>query len=83
MLACGVTLLAACERSPTAPGPQAGTPQASDGRRTSVPGRAMDRAEDLKKEVDAYNKAIEETIEQGTSPAASRPKTAGASPPSR
>ncbi len=43
----------------------------------------MDRAEDLKKEVDAYNKAIEETIEQGTSPAASRPKTTGASPPSR
>ena len=61
-----MALLAACERSPTAPGPQAGTPQAPDGRRTSVPGRAMDRAEDLKKEVDAYNKAIEETIEQGT-----------------
>jgi hypothetical protein len=38
------------------------------GRRTSIPGKAMDRAEDLKREVDAYNRQIEQTIEQGTSP---------------
>ena len=58
-----------CERSPSAPSVNEGLPQSTDGRRTSVPGKAMDRAEDLKKEVDAYNKAIEDTIEQGTNDA--------------
>jgi hypothetical protein len=48
------------------------------GRRTSIPGKAMDRAEDLKKEVDAYNRQIEETIEQGTGP--SRPASPSGTP---
>ena len=55
-----------CERSPSAPSTNEGLPQSADGRRTSIPGKAMDRAEDLKKEVDAYNQAIEDTIAQGT-----------------
>lgn len=65
-----------CERSPSAPSVNQGLPQSADGRRTSVAGKAMDRAEDLKREVDAYNQAIEDTIAQGTSDTA--PKRTGA-----
>jgi len=50
------------------------------GRRTSIPGKAMDRAEDLKKEVDAYNRQIEETIEQGTRASPSTPPASPAAP---
>ena len=70
-----------CERSPSAPSVNEGLPQSTDGRRTSVPGKAMDRAEDLKKEVDAYNKAIEDTIEQGTDQTAPKRKGGKDAPP--
>jgi hypothetical protein len=80
-LAC--LLPAACERSPSAPSTNEGLPQSADGRRTSIPGKAMDRAEDLKKEVDAYNKTIEDTIAQGTNDAPPKPapKRGGRSSP--
>ena len=68
-LATTIGLLLGCERSPSAPSVNQGLPQSADGRRTSIPGKAMDRAEDLKKEVDAYNQAIEDTISQGTNDA--------------
>jgi hypothetical protein len=58
---------------------QASAP-AEPGRRTSIPGKAMDRAEDLKKEVDAYNRQIEETIEQGTKASPSTPSSPPALP---
>ncbi|MFM7807480.1 MAG: hypothetical protein ACKPEA_06055 [Planctomycetota bacterium] len=70
-----------CERSPSAPSVNQGLPQSPDGRRTSVPGKAMDRAEDLKKEVDAYNQAIEDTIAQGTNETAPKRKGAKEAPP--
>jgi hypothetical protein len=57
-----------------------GLPQSEDGRRTSVAGQAMDRAEDLKKEIGAYNQAIEDTISQGTGDAAPR-RTPATKPP--
>ena len=69
VLAAVLVVALGCERSPSAPSVNEGLPQSADGRRTSIPGKAMDRAEDLKKEVDAYNKAIEDTIEQGTNDA--------------
>ena len=83
-LACA--LLAACERSPTAASTNEGLPQSADGRRTSIPGKAMDRAEDLKKDVDAYNRTIEDTIAQGTADAPPTspkptPKRSGGSSP--
>ena len=61
-------------------------PQSADGRRTSIPGKAMDRAEDLKKDVDAYNRTIEDTIAQGTADAPPTspkptPKRSGGSSP--
>ena len=73
--------LVACERSPSAPSVNQGLPESPDGRRTSVPGKAMDRAEDLKKEVDAYNQAIEDTIAQGTSDTTPKRKGAKDAPP--
>ena len=75
-----IALAAGCERSPTAPSVNEGLPTSEDGRRTSVPGKAMDRAEDLKKEVDAYNQAIEDTIRQGTNDA---PPPSGSKTPTR
>ncbi len=80
--------LTACGEDPSA------ASSAPEGGRTSVAGRAMDRAEDLKKEVDAYNRAIEDTIAQGTGdappsaakPPASRPvrkPAPGSQPPSQ
>ena len=74
-LAIAVMALSACERSPSAPSVNEGLPQSEDGRRTSVPGKAMDRAEDLKKEIDAYNQAIDDTISQGTNDAPAKSTT--------
>jgi len=56
----------ACERDPGTPSTNEGLPQSPDGRRTSIPGKAMDRAEDLQKEIAVYNQKLEETIKQGT-----------------
>ena len=80
LVACAVV---ACERSPSAPSVNQGLPQSPDGRRTSVPGKAMDRVEDLKKEVDAYNQAIEDTIAHGTNDAAPKRAPAKGSPDAR
>jgi hypothetical protein len=77
-VALGVVL--GCERSPSAPSVNQGLPQSADGRRTSIPGKAMDRAEDLKKEVDAYNQAIEDTMSQGTNDAPPKPAPAKGAP---
>lgn len=87
MLMCGAMLMGvasmigvtACERAPTAPSPTAGVPRDEDGRRTSIPGKAMDRAEDLEKEIADYNKQIEDAANQGTK--RSPPKDAPASNP--
>ena len=72
--------LAGCGEDPSS----AAAPE--EGRRTSMAGRAMDRAEDLKKEVDNYNRAIEDTIAQGTGdapPSAGKPPASGTKPPTR
>jgi hypothetical protein len=58
-------LTAACSRDPGAAPPTDGAPQSPDGRRTSVPGQAMDRAEDLQKEIAAYNQQVEDAADQG------------------
>jgi len=80
MLACAAmgVLAAACSRDPGAPSPTAGAPQSPNGRRTSVPGQAMDRAEDLQKEIAAYNQQVEEAADQGAN--AAPPKKPGAAP---
>jgi hypothetical protein len=83
MLGLGALLLAACDRSPTAPPPHASMPQSSSGGRTSLPGQLMDRAEDVQRQTEAYNQAIQDTIDQGTAPSAPRPKAADPKPPSR
>jgi hypothetical protein len=58
-----------------------GVPQSADGRRTSAPGKAMDRAEDLRKEMGEYNQALEDAMSQGTADAPARKApAAGASP---
>ena len=75
--------LVACERSPDARGVNADVPQSTDGRRTSVPGKVMDRAEDLKRQVDAYNQTIDDTIAQGTSDAPPKRKAPKEVPPSQ
>jgi hypothetical protein len=77
----GVLALGACDRSPTAPGVNSGLPQAENGRRTSVPGKAMDRAEDLQKEIGAYNQALDDAMSQGTNSAPARKAPATDSPP--
>jgi hypothetical protein len=65
-----LSVLGACEES----APQSsGQPPAQTGRRTSTYGKAMDRAEDLQKEVAEYNRQIERTIEQGTAAEPSKP----------
>lgn len=64
--------LAACGRDPSSTATNAGVPQSPDGRRTSIPGKAMDRAEDLKKEIADYNAKLDEAMDQGTD--ASPPK---------
>ncbi|NBX24822.1 MAG: hypothetical protein EBQ99_02020 [Planctomycetes bacterium] len=61
-LVCG---LASCEDAAQT---QTAAPAPPSGRRTSTYGKAMDRAEDLQKEVAEYNRQIERTIEQGTAP---------------
>ena len=71
-------LAAACGRDPGAASPTAGAPQSPDGRRTSVPGQAMDRAEDLQKEIAAYNQQVEEAADQGAN--AAPPKKPGSAP---
>jgi hypothetical protein len=63
-----LSVLGACEES--APQPNG---QAPSGRRTSTYGKAMDRAEDLQKEVAEYNRQIERTIEQGSAAEPSKP----------
>lgn len=71
-------LAAACSRDPAAAPPTAGAPTSPDGRRTSVPGQAMDRAEDLQKEIAAYNQQVEDAAAQGAD--AAPPKKPAASP---
>lgn len=67
ILACAVMglLAAACGRDPGAAAPTDGAPNSHDGRRTSLPGQAMDRAEDLQKEIAAYNQQVEDAAAQG------------------
>lgn len=83
ILVAGVVGSAACERSPDAQGVNAGVPQSTDGRRTSVPGKVMDRAEDLKREVGAYNQALDDAMAQGTDDAPPKRKAAKDPPPPR
>ena len=64
-------VLLACEEVSS---PQAASPPADPSRRTSTYGKAMDRAEDLQKEVAEYNRQIEQTIDQGTAPEPPKPK---------
>ena len=65
-------VLLACEEA--SPPQAASSPPADPSRRTSVYGKAMDRAEDLQKEVAEYNRQIEQTIDQGTAPEPPKPK---------
>ena len=65
-------VLLACEEA--SPPQAASSPPADPSRRTSVYGKAMDRAEDLQKEVAEYNRQIERTIDQGTAPEPPKPK---------
>ncbi|MBM4006981.1 MAG: hypothetical protein FJ292_05375 [Planctomycetes bacterium] len=81
-LALGALTFAACDRSPTAPPPHAAGGQSPGGGRTSLPGQLMDRAEDVQKQAEAYNQAIQDTIDQGTAPSP-RPKPAGQPQPPR
>ncbi len=69
MLLLAVCTLTACDEA----GSSASAPAPSGGRRTSIPGKAMDRAEDLQKEVAEYNRQIEQTIEQGAAPEPKKP----------
>lgn len=69
--------LTACGRDPSSTATNAGVPQSPDGRRTSIPGKAMDRAEDLKKEIADYNAKLDEAMDQGTDAA---PPTKPAAP---
>ena len=74
-VAAPLLVLMACEEASS---PPSTAPPTEPGRRTSVYGKAMDRAEDLQKEVAEYNRQIERTIDQGT---ASEPPKSKPEPP--
>ena len=70
----------ACGRDPSSTATNSGVPQSPDGRRTSIPGKAMDRAEDLKKEIADYNAKLDEAMDQGTNAAPPKKPAAPANP---
>jgi hypothetical protein len=72
--------LLACDGG-TAPPQASSTTAPSSGGRTSALGKAMDQAEDVKRQAEAYNQALDGAMAQGTADAP--PKRPSQSPSPR